>query len=293
MQKRLMSQAIQQMVFTGPAALLFAVIVALPFSLGVYYSMTNWNGVSGKVDWVGLDNFIAIFTQDPVFLSSLWFTIRFALVVLVVQNVVGFSLAYLLSKQIISRNLLRTVFFMPNVLGGIILGFIWQFIFIQSFPSIGKITQIGFFNWNWLGTEATAFMGLVLVAVWQGAGYIMVIYIAGISNVPKDLLEAAKIDGATSWTILTRMIVPLLMPTITVCLFFTLSTTFKMFDLNFSLTRGGPFNSSESVALNIYMEAFDSNRLGLGSAKALIFFLFVMLVSALQVSITRRREVDM
>ncbi|TDF99468.1 carbohydrate ABC transporter permease [Paenibacillus piri] len=293
MRKLLTSNWMQQTVFLGPAVLVYLLIIALPFVLTVYYSFTDWNGVSGKVTWVGFNNFRSILTDDPNFVNSFWFTARFTVVVIILTNILGFAIAYWLSKPIKSRNVLRTVFFVPNVLGGILLGFIWQFIFVQGFTSLGKLTNIGFFNLQWLGTEATAFWGLVIVFIWHQAGYLMVIYIAGLANVPQDMLEAASIDGATGWQVLRSITIPMIMPVVTVCLFLTIAWAFKMFDLNLSLTKGGPFNSTESVAMNIYSEAFVKNRYGLGTAKALIFFLTVSVITAIQVSITRRKEVDM
>lgn len=293
MNRWLKSEKMQQTVFVLPAFAAFFIVVMLPLALGVYYSFTNWNGVSGNIEWNGLSNYVTIFTKDPDFIHSFWFTIRFMLAVVVFSNVLGFLLAFILSKKLKSRNILRTVFFMPNVLGGLLLGFIWQFIFVQSFPVIGNLTGLHLFQLSWLGTEATAYWGLVIVSVWQGAGYYMVIYIAGLTNVPQDLIEAASIDGAKSLQVLRHIIFPLIMPAITVCLFLSVAWSFKSFDLNFSLTAGGPFRSSESVAMNIYNEAFKNNRFGLGTAKAVVFFLTVALVTMLQVSITKKREVEM
>lgn len=293
MKRFLTSQWMQQTVFVGPALLVYTVIIALPFVFGIYYSFTNWNGVSGSYDWVGMRNFVTVLTNDPQFGQSFWFTVRFTVSVVVISNVLGFILAFMVSKQLKSRNLLRTVFFMPNVLGGLVLGFIWQFIFVQGFSMIGTKTNIPFFNLPWLGTEATAFWALVIVCVWQGAGYLMVIYVAGLANVPSDQIEAASIDGANGLQVLRHIIFPLIMPAVTVCLFITISWTFKMFDLNFSLTKGGPYSSTESVAMNIFTEAFQNNRYGLGTAKALLFFIAVTLITSVQVYLTKKREVEM
>ncbi|MCM3269076.1 carbohydrate ABC transporter permease [Paenibacillus elgii] len=293
MKRWLTSQAVQQTVFIGPALLVYAIVMVLPFLLGLYYSFSDWNGVSSRIGWVGLQNYQTILTGDPDFGRSFWFTARFTVAVVLISNVLGFLIAYLLSKPLKTRNLLRTIFFMPNVLGGLLLGFIWQFIFTQSFASIGRITGLGFFNLSWLGTEATAFWALVIVSVWQGAGYLMVIYIAGLTNVPKDMLEAAAIDGATSLQALRHIVLPLIMPAVTVCLFLSISWAFKSFDLNFSLTQGGPYKSTESIAMNIYFEAFKNNRYGLGTAKAFVFFVVVTVITLVQVTITKKKEVEM
>ncbi|WP_410770944.1 carbohydrate ABC transporter permease [Fontibacillus sp. BL9] len=287
------SQQIQQLVFVGPSTIFFVLIVAVPFFLGLYYAFTDWNGISRQADGVGLRNFIHVFTKDPAFLNSFWFTAKFTVLGVLLTNVVGFALAYFLTKRLYTRNVMRTVFFMPHVIGGLLLGFIWQFIFVRGFASIGGATGLSFFELPWLGTEATSFWAIVIVFVWQNAGYLMVIYISAINNVPKNLIEAAKVDGAGRGQVLRNVIIPLVMPAVTVCLFLAISWSFKLFDLNLSLTKGGPFKSTESVALNIYNEAFNISRFGMGSAKAIIFFIIVALISILQVRATKSREVEL
>lgn len=260
--------------------------------MGMYYSFTDWNGVSGNVSWVGFQNFKMIFTNDPDFWSSFWFTVRFTVLGVVLTNVVGFFLAYLLTKPLKTRNMLRTIFFMPNVIGGLLLGFIWQFIFIKGFATMGDMTGWSFFNLPWLGDATTGFWAIVMVFIWQSSGYLMVIYIASLSNVSKEVLEAAEIDGASRMQVLRNIIVPLIMPAVTIGLFLAISWSFKMFDLNLSLTKGGPFKSTESVAMNIYNEAFLNNRYGLGTAKALLFFVIVALITVIQVRVTKSKEVE-
>lgn len=282
----------QQFFFVGPALLFFTIVMIIPFVMGMYYSFTDWNGVSGNVAWVGFDNFKTIFTNDSDFWSSFWFTVRFTLLGVVLTNVVGFFLAYFLTKALKTRNMLRTIFFMPNVIGGLLLGFIWQFIFIKGFATMGDLTGWSFFNLPWLGDATTGFWAIVIVFVWQSSGYLMVIYIASLNNVSKEVLEAAQIDGASRSQTLRNIIVPLIMPAVTVGLFLAISWSFKMFDLNLSLTKGGPFKSTESVAMNIYNEAFLNNRYGLGTAKALLFFLIVAIITVIQVRITKSKEVE-
>ncbi|KJD45183.1 raffinose/stachyose/melibiose transport system permease protein [Paenibacillus sp. RC254] len=286
------SQWLQQWIFVGPSTLFFVIIIVIPFMLGMYYSFTEWNGVANQAKWVGLDNFSHILLDDDKFRTAFWFTVRFTVIGVVAANMIGFLLAYFLTKPLKTKNVLRTIFFMPNVIGGLLLGFIWQFIFVKGFAAIGESTDLSFFNLPWLGDEITAFWGIVIVFIWQTAGYLMVIYISSLTNVPRDMLEAAEIDGASRMQILRSIILPLIMPAVTVCLFLAISWSFKMFDLNLSLTKGGPFGSTESVALNIYNEAFVNNRYGLGTAKALIFFIIVALVTSLQVRLTKSREVE-
>ncbi len=284
---------VQQTVFVGPGLIAFILIVLAPFVMGFYYTFTEWNGMDlGNAKWTGMKNIIKIFTDDERFWHAFWFTTKFTVAAVVVTNVMAFLLSLLLTRNLKSRNFLRTVFFLPNVIGGLLLGYIWYFIFVRGFRAIGEATNIGFFNLQWLGTPNTAFWGIVIVFVWQTAGYMMIIYIAAMISVPKDLIEAAKIDGAGAWQLLRSVTVPLIMPAITICLFLTTSNSFKMFDLNLSLTAGGPGNATESIALNVYREGLVNNRYGLGTAKAMIFFFGVALITVTQVWITKKKEVE-
>jgi raffinose/stachyose/melibiose transport system permease protein len=290
--KRPLSELLQQWVFIGPALVFFIIIIVIPFLMSIYYSFMDWNGVTTEVKFNGLENFRRILFEDQDYRNAFWFTTRFTLMSVVLTNLLGFVLALLLTQALKSRNVLRTIFFMPNVIGGLLLGFIWQFIFVKGFATVGELTHLAFFELPWLGDEPTAFWALVIVSVWQSSGYLMIIYIAALMNVPKDMIEAAYIDGATRWQMLRKITIPLIMPAVTVCLFLTISWAFKMFDLNVSLTKGGPFNSTESVSLNIYQEAFRNNRYGLGTAKALVFFIVVAVISTIQVVYTKRKEVE-
>lgn len=284
-------QDLTYVALVGPVFLVFSIIVLIPFVLGMYYSFTDWNGVSGTIEWVGLSNFIQIF-NDSQFKASFLFTVKFTLVSVFLTNLLGFSLALILTQKLKTKNLLRTVFFMPNMIGGLLLGFIWQFIFVKVFASIGELTNFSLFQLPWLGDAETAFWGIVIVSVWQGAGYIMIIYIAALINIPSELVEAARIDGANSWNLLKHITLPLIRPAITISLFLTIAWSFKIFDLNFSLTGGGPFKSTESLAINIYTEAFVNNRYGLGSAKAFLFFIIVATITTFQVFYTKRKEIE-
>lgn len=289
---RRLAEYVQQTVFVGPALLVFCLIVVAPFFMSLYYSFTDWNGVTTQVVWNGVDNFKRILMEDEGFRTSFWFTTKYTVVTVLLANIVGFGLSLLLTQPLRSRNVLRTIFFLPNVIAGLLLGFIWSFIFVRGFAAVGEVTGLGFFQLPWLGTEATAFWGIVIVSIWQNAGYLMVIYISALVNMPRELLEAARIDGANRWQMLRSMIIPLTMPAFTICLFLTISWSFKVFDLNLSLTGGGPFGSTESVALNIYKEAFQNNRYGLGTAKSLIFFVIVASVTTMQVLYTKKKEVE-
>ncbi|SFE61833.1 raffinose/stachyose/melibiose transport system permease protein [Paenibacillus catalpae] len=284
---------IQQLVFVGPGMIVFTIIVLIPFLLGFYFSFTEWNGLDlDKAKWIGMDNVRRIFTNDDKFWAAFKFTLKFTVVTVVVTNILALLLGLLLTRPMRGRNTLRTIFFLPNMIGGILLGYIWQFIFTKGFKTIGEMTGWHFFELPWLGTPETGFWGLVIVFVWQTTGYMMVIYIAAIVGVPKDLMEAATIDGATYLQTVRKIIMPLVMPAITVCLFLTTSGAFKMFDLNLSLTKGGPGTSTQSLAYNIYAEALVNNRYGLGTAKAMLFFFAVSIIAVTQVWLTKRKEVE-
>ncbi|TCN01352.1 raffinose/stachyose/melibiose transport system permease protein [Paenibacillus sp. BK033] len=284
---------IQQLVFVGPGMIVFTIIVLIPFLLGFYFSFTEWNGLDlDKAKWIGMENVHRIFTNDDKFWASFKFTLKFTVVTVVVTNILALILGLLLTRPMRGRNTLRTIFFLPNMIGGILLGYIWQFIFTKGFKTIGEMTGWHFFELPWLGTPETGFWGLVIVFVWQTTGYMMVIYIAAIVGVPKDLMEAATIDGATYFQTVRKVIMPLVMPAITVCLFLTTSGAFKMFDLNLSLTKGGPGTSTQSLAYNIYAEALVNNRYGLGTAKAMLFFFAVSIIAVTQVWLTKRKEVE-
>ncbi len=278
--------------FVGPSIVFYIAIVLAPFLLGVYYSFTRWNGVNEHAVWVGLSNYGQIFGSDPQAWASFWFTVRFTAVTVVISNLLAFFFALALVQAVRSAKVLRTVFFLPNVIGGILLGFLWRFIFVRGFPSIGDATGIGFFNLAWLGDASTGFWGVVIVYVWKTAGYLMVIYIAALLNIDQSLLEASRIDGASGLQLLRRIIIPLVVPAITICLFLILSWSFKVFDVVFALTHGGPYRSTESFALNIYFEAFTYSRYGLGSAKAVLFFIIVGIITTLQVRLTQRWEIE-
>jgi raffinose/stachyose/melibiose transport system permease protein len=280
------------LLFIGPGFIIFVLIVLLSFLLGIYYSFTEWNGVNKEAVWIGIENYREIFRGDEQAATSAAFTAQFTVASVIIANFLAFFLALALTLPLKSARLMRTIIFLPNVIGGIILGFVWRFIFTNSFVSIGELTGIGFFELPWLGSPMTGFWGSVIVFVWQRTGYLMMIYVAAIVSINEDLIEAAIIDGANSFQMLKKIIIPLTVPAITVCIFLALSWTTKMFDVIFALTNGGPFGSTETFAMNIYFEAFQYNNYGLGSAKAILFFIVVGIISTAQVLITKRWEVE-
>ena len=279
--------------FTAPLLLIFVTVVIIPFLIGIYYSFFEWDGIAANPKvFVGLDNFIKLF-GDTRFLASTWKTTLFTFLAVISVNVVGLTFALLVTSKLRIANMARTMVFMPYLIGGLILGYIWQFIFLDVFTLIGKVTGLDNVFFNWLIDIDYALYALVLVFTWQMAGYIMIIYIAGIQGIPNDVIEASKIDGANGWQRLRKITFPLLMPAFTISLFLTLSSAFKIYDVNLSLTGGGPANSTEMFAMNIYNEIFGYGNYGFGQAKAIVFFFVVAAITLTQVYITKKREVEM
>ena len=275
--------------FAAPVVLALTIVVIIPFLYGVYYSFTNWDAVA-KGDFIGLANYKNLLS-DSGFWSAIGFTIKFSVVSIILINVIGLGLAMLVTSKFKGANLLRTIFFMPNLIGGLILGFIWQFIFINAFGAIGDLIGSQSMK-TWLSTSQTGFWAMIIVMCWQMSGYIMVIYISYLQNVDDALLEAADLDGATAWQKFWHVKFPLIMPGFTVSLFMTLSNSFKLYDQNLSLTNGGPYNSTQMVAMNIYNSAFVENKMGYAQSKAVIFFIIVAVISLAQVYVTKRKEVE-
>ncbi len=276
--------------FLAPVLLALSMVVILPLALGIYYSFTNWNGIETG-GFIGFENYINVFS-DKKFMAALWFTVKFSIVSIILINLIGLSLALIVTSRIKSSNFLRTIFFMPNLIGGLILGFIWQFIFMKVFDGIGSLMGVESLQ-GWLSTTETGFWGLVILMSWQMSGYIMVIYIAYLEGVPHELLEAAEIDGASSVQRLRYIVFPLVAPAFTVSMFLTLSNTFKLYDQNLSLTAGGPYNSTQMVAMEIFKTAFVELNMSYAQAKAVIFFIIVAVISLTQVYINKKREVEL
>lgn len=276
--------------FVGPAVGVFLLIVLIPLLQGVAYSFTDWNGLK-VTKWVGLENYINAL-KDEAFLSAFWLTIRFAAVAVVTINVVGLGLAVLVTRQMRIRNVLRGVFYVPNLIGGLVLGFVWNFIFTQAFPKLGEVLGIPGMS-LWLTDFTTGFWGMVILMTWQMSGYVMIIYVAAIQGIPTDLLEAASLDGAKARHILTKIVIPMIAHAFTICLFLTLLNTFKMYDQNLALTGGGPGTVTQMVAMNIYNTAYKYEQMPLGQAKSILFLVAVVAITLVQVSLTKRKEVSL
>ncbi|MDY3919242.1 MAG: sugar ABC transporter permease [Candidatus Limivivens sp.] len=277
--------------FVIPPMLIWALIVVIPLIYGIYLTFTNWNGLSPTYDMVGFTNYLAIFT-DKTFLTSLIKTFIYVFFVVVLSNVLGLALALLLTFGIKLQGLFRTCFFAANMIGGVVMGYIWNYIFSFALTKVGEVTGIGIFETSWLTNPTMAMVALIVVAVWQLSGYLMVIYVAGLTNVSKDMLEAARIDGTTPWQLLRYIKIPMIRSSITICVFMAISRAFMSFDVNLTLTAGGPFKSTELLALKIYQTAFSNFDYGKGQAEALVLFVIVAIISMIQVSVSKKGEVQ-
>ena len=270
-------------VFVLPTLLAFTIGFIVPFIMGVYLSFCKFTTVT-DAKFVGLQNYVKIFTEDGTFGHALWYTTAFTVVSVVLINVIGFAVALLLTKKIKGTNIFRTVFFMPNLIGGIILGYVWQLLLNGLLLQINKTLTY---------SSVYGFWGLVILMCWQQIGYMMIIYIAGIQNIPGELIEAAQIDGANKGQLLKNVIIPMVMPSITICTFLTLTNSFKLFDQNLALTNGEPSNMSEMLALSIYNTFYGRTGWeGVGQAKAVIFFILVGAIAMIQNRLTRSKEVQ-
>ena len=265
----------------------------VPFILSGYYSLTEWNGISKAVKFVGFTNFKTLFSQGGDFLPALWFTTKYTFCFVVFSNVLALALAVMLTKKFKGANFFRGIFFVPYIMSMTIVGFIWKFIFTSGFEKLYEATDWSFLNLSWLGDTKLVFFSVVLVGVWQSLGFYIVLYIAGLQAVPKDVLEAATVDGAGRAQTFFRVTLPLLGPSFTTCIFMSLTNGLKVFDIILALTKGGPGTASNSVTLQIYKEAFTNNNYGLGSAESIIYFLFVMVITQLVLKAFSRREVDL
>lgn len=288
--------------FLFPALFSFTIVVIIPFGMGIYYSMTDWTAIAGETaNFVGLANYTDMFS-DVAFRYSFLRTFVFTLISVAAINLVALTLAMLVTREIRGKNFFRAGFFIPNLIGGLVLGYIWQFIFKSVVPSVGELLGLAAMeNALILADPTLALMGLIAAYTWQYAGYIMMIYVAALQNVPQELLEAAQIDGANFWQRLRNITIPMIAQAFTITSFLTLVTSFKQYDIIVALTSGGPstqfqgetLNSTEMLAVHIYNVAFKYNNMAEGQARAIVFFLVLSVVSLAQVYFNKRKEVEM
>ncbi|MEZ7897407.1 MAG: sugar ABC transporter permease [Flaviflexus sp.] len=269
--------------FLAPTGAAFIIAFLLPFVIGLYLSFSSFTTIT-DAEWVGLDNYKRAFEESQGFLGSFQFTLLVVIVAIVSVNIFAFAIARMLTQKLRGTNFFRSVFFMPNLIGGIVLGYTWQSMINAVLANYGT-TIIS--KWEY------GYIGLILLINWQQVGYMMIIYIAGLQSVPPELVEAAEIDGASRWQTLRHVTIPVIMPTITICVFLTLSSTFKLYDQNLALTNGAPQSQTEMVALNIVKTMFSRiGQEGVGQAKAVIFVIIVVALAVIQLRATRSKEVE-
>ena len=288
MEKRKNKQSILQFVGFGlPAAFIWLAVVIIPFLYGIGITFTDWNGLSMDINFVGFENYAAVFS-DSTFVSAFLKTVVYVFFTVIASNVIAFFLALAVTSGIKGQGLFRTGFFTPNIIGGIILGYIWNFIFSYAITDLGKSLGVEWLSTSWLTNPTRALAALIIVSSWQLSGYLMVIYIAGLTNIPSELMEAGQIDGANAWQVIKHIKIPLVTNSITICTFLAISRSFMSFDMNLSLTAGGPYKSTELIAYKIYQTAFTSMEFGKGQAQAIVLFVIVAVISLLQVYLTRK-----
>ncbi len=278
------------MQFASLPLAIFSIVLVVPFVNGVYYTFTDWDGFE-TTKLVGFSNYAKSF-QDPTFWSTLRFTALFVIVSLILVNVVAFGLALIVTSKLRSKNFLRTFFFVPNLVGGVVLGVIWQFIFNSALVALANKYNWELFKTSWLQDTNKAFWALIIVTVWQSSGYMMIVYITGLISIENDVLEASQIDGASPIRTLFTIKIPLMAQAFTIALFLTLRGGFMAYDVNVALTGGGPFRTTELISLHIFQDAFANGNFGTGQSKAVVMFLIVALAALVQVTVSKRYEVQ-
>ncbi|WP_276357270.1 carbohydrate ABC transporter permease [Cohnella caldifontis] len=279
------------LLFGGPSLLAFAAVVVVPFLVGLYLTFTNWDVRTADHSVVGFANYLHVF-KDHVFLEQLWFTLKYVFFTVLIANAAAFFVALGLTRGGKGEKWLRTGFFTPNLIGGIVLGYLWQTLFSQVLPYLGNKYGWPLFEKSWLTDTNTAFWALIIATAWQLVGYLMMIYIAGFSGVPQDVLEASAIDGAGRFAVIRRIVLPLSVPAIVICVFISLSRSFLTYDINLALTKGGPFNSTELATYHIVQKAFLSDQYGIGQAEAVVLFAVVAIIALTQSYLLKKLEVE-
>ena len=277
-----------------PALVLYLFSTIVPLFFGtIPSSFFSWNIIEGYKNFIGFNNYVKLLS-DENFIHSILFTLVLGLFTVVGTNILAFFIAYLLSDKLFGKSVSRAMFFVPNIISGIMVAFVWMYIFTGAIPSLGKaIHNSALANVSWFGTPLMATIAVIIVSIWQGIGFLMMIYIAGLQTIPLDILEAARLDGCTGLRKIIYIQLPLLMPTITINLFVSIAGAFKAFDIPYALTAGSPSKSTETMAMNIYNDAFGAFKTGYGCAKAVILFLLVAVVTIIQLHFTRKREVEL
>lgn len=280
----------QFLMFAGPAAIFFCAVVIVPFIYGLYLTLTNWDGISNHKPFVGLSNYHQAFA-DTAYWQAMGRTVIYSVISVILVNVVAFLLAYLVTSGIKGQNFFRAAFFIPNLIGGIVLGYVWKFVFNRAFVAIGEAVTSHTTS-SLLSTPNGAMFCLILVSVWQYAGYMMLIYVAGFMSVDQSLKEAAEIDGCSKAQAMVKVTIPLMRSSFVQCIFLSTTRCFMVYDLNLSLTKGEPFNSSVMAAMHVYNKAFVYKNYGVGQSEALLLFVVCAVIGLLQVYFGKKGEVE-
>ena len=279
------------LIFAAPTVVIFITDMLIPFLYGFVMSFTDTNGIASTYQWIGLNNYITVI-HDKAFWDSLVVTVKYVIACVILTNLLAFIIGYLLTSGIRGQNFLRASFFTPNLLGGIVLGLVWRFIFQNALVYVGNTLNLPIFKNSWLADPTKALWSLIIVTVWQLSGYMMIIYVAGFMSISQDVLEAADIDGCNYWQKITRVEAPLMVPSFVICLFLTLSKCFMVYDINISLTKGEPFGSTILLSYKIYKEAFNNLNYGTGQTEAFFLFLIIAVISIVQVYAGKKMEVE-
>lgn len=276
-----------------PAFCIYLFALAGPLLIGtIPSSFYNWNLINGTHDWIGFKNYAKLF-QDSGFIHSFVFTVQLAVVTILISNVFAFLVAVAVNSKIYFKPVIRAFFFIPNIISGVLVAFTWTFIFQKVTPIVGEwLNSQTVSDFSWFGSSQGAFAAVVIVSVWQGMGFLMILYLTGLQTIPLDVMEAATIDGCTGIGKMIRIQLPLLMPTITINLFISIANAFKAFDIIYALTGGGPADTTQTIAMNIYDDAFGTFNMGYGCAKSMILFLIIAVISSIQLAFTRKKEVQ-
>jgi len=285
--------AVSLILFVLPAFVLYMTFLAIPMVQGTYYSFTDWNGLNKTFDFVGIKNYIEAFKDDEHFRNSVLFTAKYVVVAVVLQNALALMLALLIESRKRAKGFFRTIFFMPNMLSIIISTFMWVFVFSKVIPALAEYSLFKFLDVSWIGDPSISFWTIVIVSLWGGIGTLMLIYMAAIQGIPQHLKEAAIIDGAQPLHMFRYITLPLILHAVTICLFLTLNGSFKIYDLVFALTGGGPGRGTQVITMNILEEAYQRNfRYGYASAKSVILFLIIFVITMVQLAVMKKREVE-
>jgi raffinose/stachyose/melibiose transport system permease protein len=275
-----------------PAFVLFAIFHTFPAIKGIYYSLTNWDGLSLTYDFVGLKNYFNLF-KDANILNSYIFTFKFAIVSTILVNILSLLIAVGLNAKIKGKNFFRAVYFLPNVLGVLIIGYIFNYIFAYVIPQLGSKLHIGFLSTNILGNEHLAWLGIVIVAVWQAVAFNVILYLSGLQTVPTELFEASSLDGANKWQEFWKITFPMIAPFFTINMVLSMKNFLMVFDQVIALTGGGPGRATQSISVLIYKDGFSGGEFAYQSANSVIYFIVIIIISLIQIKVLQKREMDM